>query len=84
MNEENISQECRLKDLDEPKNYPIKETNQNDLMSEKRRNICTVLNYNEQSSILFSKFCFCFIDFHSYQCCKFCSQVTNMCNNCRN
>ena len=33
MSEENISQEFRLKNIDETKNYFIEEINQNELMS---------------------------------------------------
>ena len=35
MSEENISQEFRLKSLDETRNYLIEEVNQNELMREK-------------------------------------------------
>ena len=35
MSEENISQEFRLKNLDETRNYLIEEINQNELMREK-------------------------------------------------
>ena len=39
MSEENISQEFRLKDIDETRNYLIKETNQNEVMSKKYEKI---------------------------------------------
>ena len=45
MSEENISQEFRLKNIDETKNYLIEETNQNELMSKKHKKVYTVLNY---------------------------------------
>ena len=35
MSEENISQEFRLKNIDETKNYFIEEINQNELISKK-------------------------------------------------
>ena len=35
MNEENIRQECRLKNIDETKHYFVEETEQNELMSKK-------------------------------------------------
>ena len=41
MAEENISQEFRLKDIDETRNYFIEEIKQNELMSKKRKKICT-------------------------------------------
>ena len=41
MAEENISQEFRLKDIDETRNYFIEEIKQDELMSKKRKKICT-------------------------------------------
>ena len=37
MSEENISQEFRLKNIDETRHYFIKEINQNELMSKKHK-----------------------------------------------
>ena len=54
MPEENISQEFRLKNIDETRNYLIKEIYRNELMSKKNGKICTALNYNEHSLILAS------------------------------
>ena len=42
---ENISQEFRLKNIDQTRNYLIKEINRNKLMSKKHKKICTTLNY---------------------------------------
>ena len=39
MVEENISQEFRLKNIDETRNYLIKEINRNELMSKKRKKL---------------------------------------------
>ena len=50
--EENISQEIRLKNIDETKNYLIEEINRNELMSKKHKKVCTNLNYIEQFMIL--------------------------------
>ena len=47
MTEENISQEFRLKNIDETRNYLIKEINLNKLISKMYKNVCTVLNYIE-------------------------------------
>ena len=47
MVEENISQEFRLKNLDETRNYFLKEIEQNELMSKKHKKVCTTLNYIE-------------------------------------
>ena len=52
MTEENISQEFRLKNIDETRNYLIEETNQNELMSKKHKRVCTTLDYIEHFLIL--------------------------------
>ena len=54
MSEENISQEFRLKNIDETRNYFIKEINQNELISRKLKKVCTTLNYIEHFLILVS------------------------------
>ena len=51
MTEENISQEFRLKNIDETRNYFIEKTNQNKLVREK---LCGVSNYSEHLLILAS------------------------------
>ena len=43
MAEENISQEFRLKNRDERRNYLIEEINRNELMSKKHKKACTTL-----------------------------------------
>ena len=40
MTEENISQEFRLKNMDEARNYFLEEIKQNDLMSKKHKKVC--------------------------------------------
>ena len=45
MAEENISQEFRLKNIDERGNYLIEEIKHNELMSRKHKKVCTTLNY---------------------------------------
>ena len=54
MSEENISQEFRLKNIDETRNYFIKEINQNELISRKLKKVFTTLNYIEHFFILVS------------------------------
>ena len=54
MAEENISQEFRLKNIDETRNYLIEEINRNELMSKKHKKVCTTLNYIEHFLILAS------------------------------
>ena len=41
MVEENISQDFRLKNIDEAKNYFVKKIEQNKLVSKKRKMVCT-------------------------------------------
>ena len=52
MAEENISQEFRLKNINEPRSYLIEEINRNELVSEKHKTVCTTLNYIEHFLIL--------------------------------
>ena len=52
MTEENISQEFRLKNVDETRNYLIQEINRNKLMSKKQKKVCRTLNYIEVFLIL--------------------------------
>ena len=47
MSEENISQEFRLKNIDETRNYLIEKINQNELMSKKHKKVYRLLNYIE-------------------------------------
>ena len=54
MVEENISQEYRLKNVDETKNYFVEEIEQNELMSKKHKKVCATLNYIEHTLILAS------------------------------
>ena len=54
MVEENISQEFRLKNIDETRNYFVEEIEQNELMSGKLKKVCTTLNYTEHFLILAS------------------------------
>ena len=59
MVEENISQEFRLKNIDETRNYLIEEINRNELMSKKHKKVCTTLNYIEHFLILGSTIAGC-------------------------
>ena len=45
MPEKNINQEFRLGKIAEIRNYFIKKISQNELMSKKRKKVCSVLNY---------------------------------------
>ena len=59
MVEGNISQEFRLKNIDETRNCFLKEIKQNRLMSKKHKKVCTTLNYIEHFLILASKITAC-------------------------
>ena len=54
ITEENISQEFRLKDIDETRNYFLKEIKQDELMSKDHKKVYTTLNYIENFLILAS------------------------------
>ena len=54
MSEENITQEFRLNNLDETRNYLNEEINQNELMSKKHKKVYWVLNYIEHLLVLIS------------------------------
>ena len=54
MSEESISQEFRLKSIDQTRNCFIEEINQNELMSKKHKKICRILNYSEHLLVLIS------------------------------
>ena len=43
MVEENISQESRLKNIEETRNFFLEEIKQNELMSRKYKKVCTTL-----------------------------------------
>ena len=47
MCEENISQEFRLKNIDETTNYLIEEINQSELMIKRHKKVYRVVNYIE-------------------------------------
>ena len=54
MAEQKISQELRLKNINEMRDYFISEIKQNELMSKKHKKVCTVLSYIEHLLILAS------------------------------
>ena len=54
MAEENISQEFRLKNIDETRNYFHEEIKQNELTSRRHKKVCATLNYTEHFVILAS------------------------------
>ena len=49
-----MSQEFRLKHIDETRNYFLQEIEQNELMSKKHKKVCRALNYIEYFLILAS------------------------------
>ena len=54
MAEEKISQEFKLKNIGDTRNYFIGEQNENELMSNNFKKVCTALNYFEKLFILAS------------------------------
>ena len=54
MKEENISQEFRLKNINETRNYFIEEINLNELRSKTHKKVCRALNYIEHLLALVS------------------------------
>ena len=52
MAEENISQEFRLKNIDETRIYFLAKISKNKLMSKKQKKICKALSYIENFFIL--------------------------------
>ena len=54
MSAENISQEFRLKNKDETRNYFLEEIKQNELMRKKHKKVCTTINYIEHFLFLAS------------------------------
>ena len=87
MAEESISQEFRLKNIDETTNY----LSQDELMSKKHKKICATLNYIQHFHILGSRitgicfhFLLCFFKWYSNRNYEFCNRIKNLCNNCRN
>ena len=48
---ENISEEFRLENIDETRNYFLEEVKKNELMSKKQKKVSTTLNYITSSAI---------------------------------
>ena len=63
MAKENKSQEFRLKNLEEKKNYFIKEIDKDKLMNTKYKKVCMALNYIEHCIILASAVIECISNF---------------------
>ena len=49
-----MSQECRLKNIDETRNYFLEEIKKNGFMNKKHKKVCTSLNYIEHFLVLAS------------------------------
>ena len=90
MSKENISQEFRLKNIEETRNYFIKEIYQNELMSKKHKKVCMTLNYIEHFLILASVITRCISTSAFASLLGILIGITssaiglNLCNNCRN
>ena len=77
ISQKNISQEFRLKNMDETRNHLIEEINRNKLMSKKNKKFCTTLNYIEH-------FCFFYFSWYSNRNHEFSNRIKNLCNSWRN
>ena len=82
MVEENISQEVKLKNTGETKEYFPEEIDQNRLTSRKHEKVCTTQNYIEFflhfsfcSYGMYFNFCFCFFAWYSYRNYEFCNRI---------
>ena len=61
MAEERRSQEFRFKNIDETRNYLLKEIDQNEFVSKKHKRVCASLNYIEHFLILVSTITGCIL-----------------------
>ena len=50
----NLSQKLKSENIEKPRNHFIKEIDQNGLMSQRHKEICTILNYIEHFLVLAS------------------------------
>ena len=50
-----MNQEFRMQKIDKIRNYSIEETNRNELMSKKHKNVCRFLNYIDHRLIAISQ-----------------------------
>ena len=85
MAEENVSQEFRLKSINETRNYFVEEIGQNELLSKKWKKVCTTLNYIEHCLILasvvtgcISVSAFAFFAWYPYGNYEFCNRTKNL------
>ena len=82
-----MSQEFRLKNTDETRNYFFEEIKQNELMSRKHKKVCTTLNncltlsyFSSCNYWMYFNFCFCFFARYPYRNYKFCNRIKNLCD----
>ena len=61
MAEENISQELRLKNINETRHFFLEKIKQNELMNKKLKKVCTTLNCIEHFFILASAITRCIL-----------------------
>ena len=85
MAQKNVSQEFRLKSINETRNYFVEEIDQSELMSKKHKKVCATLNYIEHFLILASLVTGCvsvsaFTSFawYSYGNYEFCNRIKNL------
>ena len=78
MVEENISQECRLKDVYETRNYFLEEIEQNELISIEQKKRFMQLQIIWNTLILASAIII--PNWFSYEYCKLCNRIKTLCN----
>ena len=59
MVKENVSQEFRLKNIKETRNYFLEDIEQNELIIREQKKVCTTLNYIEHFLVLASEITEC-------------------------
>ena len=88
MVEENISQEFRLENIDQTRDYFVEEIERTELMRRKHKNVCTTLNCIEDFLISAStsteRISISAFAWYSHRNYKFCNKSKNLCNSCRN
>ena len=65
-----MSQEFRLKNINETRNYFLEEIEKTEVINKKHKEVCATLNYIELSYFnfynywMYLNFCFCFFGWH--------------------
>ena len=79
-----MSEEFRLKNINETRNYLLEEIKQNEFRSKKCKKFCIALSYIEHNHWMYFSFGFVFVAWYYYRNYEFCNRIKNFCNSCRN